>query len=77
LCPTGGMPLVISIPAQVIDTGDTVASQADTQHGTKLNWFVLFATDDGPHMRLVDADYAIITAPGATIKHLLLLEVKV
>ena len=68
---------MISVPTQIIDAGDTVTTQADAELGTKLNGFVLFASHDGPHMRLMDADDAIFTAPGTVIKHLLLLEVKV
>ena len=67
---------MVGVPTEMIDTGDALTTQADTQFGTELNGLVLFAPDDGSHMRLVDADDAIITAPGSAIKHLLLLEVK-
>ncbi len=59
----------------MIDTGNPVPGQADTQLGAELDGFIELAPDDRAHMGLVDTDNAGITAPGAGIKHLFLLKI--
>ena len=70
------MSFMIGIPTEMIDTRDAVPVEADAELRTKLNGLVQFAPDDGPYMRLMDADDPVVTAPGAAVKHLLLLEIE-
>ena len=70
-------PFVEGIPAQVVYAGDSIAGEAGTEFGTKLNRFALFATYDGAHVGLADADNPVITAPGVVVVHLFLLLVEV
>ena len=59
----------------MIDTGNPVPRQTNTQLGAELNGFIELAPDDRAHMGLVDADNAGITPSGAAIKHLFLLKI--
>ena len=50
----------------MVDAGDAVLIEADTQLGTKLNSFVLLAPDDRANMGLMDTNDPVIATSGAT-----------
>ena len=61
------------IPAKMIHAGQPPTRQTDTELCTKLNRLVQLAADDRSHMRLADADNAIITTTAFVLVHIPLL----
>ncbi len=57
--------------------GNTLAHQTDAELGTKLHWLIQFASHNGAHIGLADADNTVITAMTAITVHLPLLRIQV
>ena len=51
----------------MIDAGDAVLIEADTQLGTKLNSFILLAPDDRANMGLMDTNDPVIATSGEEV----------
>lgn len=57
----------------MVYAGKAIVIQTDTEFGTKLNRFVLFATNYRTHIRLANTNNMVVTASGFGLNHVPLL----
>lgn len=68
---------VESIPTQMVDLCQAVASQDDTEFGAELDRFIELAAHDRSHVGLANADDTIVAAAGFSLGHRPLLLIQV